>query len=146
MTKVTPPNYFPWLTPYLMVQDVDIAVDFYKKAFGFEVKEVAPDENGVAIHAEVFYKGQVIMMLGREGACETGFSGAAKSPKSTGIISPISLYVYTENVNEFYKHALEHSAKSLGQPEIMFWGDKMCRLQDPDDYIWCFATRVAEHQ
>ena len=46
------------------------------------------------------------------------------------------------DVDSLYEAALKAGAKSLGAPENMFWGDRMCRLQDLDGYIWCFATAI----
>lgn len=135
------PDHAPWVSPYIMVRDVDKSVDFYKKAFHFDVREVAPGEDGTSMHAEMTYKGQLVM-LGKEG----GWGGTSKSPKSSGVESPMTLYVYTDNVDEFYKQALDNKAHGLAQPEDMFWGDRMCKLQDPDDYIWCFATKTGSHK
>jgi len=131
----------PWISSYITVRDVDKAAEFYKKAFHFSVRELAPGEDGTTAHAELTYKDQLVM-LGKEG----GWGATSKSPVSNGVESPISLYVYTENVDEFYKHALDHHAEGLAAPENMFWGDRMCKLKDPDGYVWCFATNAGSHQ
>lgn len=34
----------------------------------------------------------------------------------------------------------------LSEPEDMFWGDRVTRLQDDDGHTWSLATRVAEYQ
>lgn len=134
MTKSLPPEA-SWASPYLTVADVDRAVKFYQEAFNFRVKKLVPGEDGTSWHAEMTYKGQ-LLMCGKEGA----HGSTCKSPRSSGVESPISLYLYCENVDDFYKRALEKGAKSLAEPENMFWGDRMCRLQGPDNYVWCFAT------
>lgn len=128
-----------WLSPYLTVADVTTAVAFYKKVFGFQIKLVVPDENGVDTHAEMYYQGQLIM-CGKEGA----HGSPLKAPLTSGVPSPITLYLYIENVDEFYQKALKQGANGLSAPEDMFWGDRMCRLQDSDAYIWCFATYTGE--
>lgn len=138
MTNPLPPQA-SWLSPYLMVIDVDKAVAFYQQAFGFQLKNLVPGKDEVSMHAELNYQGQLIM-CGREGA----YSPEPKSPRSSGIECPITLYVYTENVDEFYQSALANGAVSVSAPEDMFWGDRMCRLKDPDDYIWSFATYRGE--
>lgn len=138
MTKPFPPEA-SWLSPYLTVTDVTKAVSFYKTVFHFEIKKIVPDQNGVNTHAEMNYQGQFIM-CGKEGA----YGSILKAPITSKVPCPITLYLYTENVDEFYKAALKNGAKSAGAPENMFWGDRMCRLQDPDAYIWCFATYMGE--
>jgi PhnB protein len=128
---MTRPAHFPWVSPYIMASDLASAVAFYQKAFGFTLKEQQPE------HAELYYKDQIIM-LGQEGA----YGSKSKSPKSSGIESPINLYIYVENVDEFHKNAVEFGAKAMGAPENMFWGDRMCRLQCPEGYLWAFALGI----
>lgn len=123
------PPHLPWVSPYIMVSNLETALAFYNKAFGFELKEKTPE------HAEMRYKDQ-ILMFGQEGA----YGSQSKSPRSSGIESPINLYIYVENVDAFHKSAVESGAKSVGDPEDMFWGDRMCRLQCPEGYRWAFAT------
>lgn len=132
-----PQNSHPmsWVSPYLTVTNVDAAVDFYKKAFQFMVSEVKPGEDGVSLHAEMQYKDQLIM-VGKEGA----YGSPLKAPRTSGVESPITLCVYCDDVDQFYKAALSNGAKSISAPEDMFWGDRMCKLQDPDNYTWCFLT------
>lgn len=135
MTQSARPEGYAWLSPYLTVQDADSAMKFYQKAFNFEKKETVLGQDGTTWHAELKYKDQVIM-LGKQGA----YKSTIKSPTSSGVESPITLYLYCEDVDKFHAHAIAHGAVSLGEPEKMFWGDRMCRLKDPDGYVWCFAT------
>src|SRR4029079_17465540 len=122
MSQITSkPNDIPWVSPYIMVKDVDKAVDFYVKAFKFAVKEVAPGEDGHGIHAELTYNNQLIM-LGKQGA----FDGTSLAPASSKVESPITLYAYAENVDEFYKNATANNAEGKMAPEDSFWGDRMC--------------------
>ncbi len=129
------PSHVPWLSPYIIVNDADAAIDFYKKAFGVEVKDAAPDEDGKTVHAELTYQGQ-LFMIGKQGA----YKGKTLSPVNSGVDSPISLYVYCDDVDKFYQHAIANGALGLSAPEDTFWGDRMCRLADIDNYVWCFAT------
>lgn len=126
-----------WVSPHFTAKNVDELIPFYQKAFGFEVLEAAKGPDGTTWHAELRYKDQMIM-IGKSGA----YGGTTKSPLETGIESPMNLYIYCEDVDNFYQHAVKSGAKSLAAPEVMFWGDKMCRLQDPEGYFWCFATHV----
>ena len=115
-------------------------VDFYKKAFGFEVKLLVPGKDDTTWHAELKYKDQ-ILNVGKQGVTEGGAS--FKSPLSSGIESPISMYIYCENVDDFYKHAISQGAEAVTPPQDMPWGDRMCRLRDPEHYMWGFATNIA---
>lgn len=128
---------YPAIIPYLMVKDVDRAIDFYQKAFGFTLpQEPMRDQDGTASHAEMRYNDCVIM-VGKEGA----YGFPHRAPRTSGIPSPISLYVYYPDIDAQYEHAIKNGATSLAAPEDMFWGDRMARLTDPDGYEWSIATQ-----
>lgn len=133
------PKGVPWISPYVIVKDVDQAVQFYEKAFGFERLHLVAGDDGTSWHAEVHYKDHLIM-FGKSGA----YGGKTKAPTDNGVESPINLYLYCEDVDEFYENALKAGAKSLSAPEDTFWHDRMCRLQDPNGYVWCFATYIGD--
>lgn len=128
------PSGASWINPYLRVSDVQIAADFYQQAFGFMVRELAAGPDGALCHGELTYQ-QQLLMIGNYGNDLT-----QASPKVLGVESPMSLYLYCECVDDFYKNAVQAGAISLEAPADTFWGDRMCRLQDPDGYTWAFAT------
>lgn len=125
-----------WISPYLYVKDVDASIDFYKKAFGFEVlRDINKNEEGVSVHCECKYQDEVIML-----GLEKAFGEDILSPSSSGAPCPISLYLYCEDVDTLFERAKKAGATVLGEPEDQFWGDRMCRLKDPNGYLWSFAT------
>ena len=134
------PQNFSWITPNLTVSDPDAAIDFYAKAFGIEKLDTIGDDAGKTIHAELKYKDQTLI-LAKEGMFDDG-SNTLKTPANSGVPSPNILYVYTENVDELYKSALEAGATSKMEPRDMYWGDRMCQLLDIDGHTWCFATSI----
>lgn len=128
----------PSLIPCLTVKDASKSIDFYEKAFSFQVlTDPTKDEKGKIVHVEMGY-GNAIIMFSPEGA----WGSTAKAPSTLGITCPaITFYVYTQNVDTFYLHATQNGAKSVEEPVDTFWGDRHCRLKDPDGYIWSFATK-----
>lgn len=84
MTDPRPANV-PWLTPYLAVRNARAAIDFFKAAFGFELRDVH-DEDGAIMHVEMTYRGQLIVMFAPEGA----FGSTALTPKSANTTAPQS--------------------------------------------------------
>lgn len=129
------PENLPLVSPYVVVQDVDKALKFYEGAFGFKKLSAVPGDDGITVHAEVDYEGQHLM-FGRAGA----YGGKSESPVKSRVDSPISLYVYCKDVDSFHQKAVSAGAVSVSAPEDSFWGDRMCRVQDPDGYVWAFAT------
>lgn len=130
------PPHTPWLSPWLAVQDADRAVAFYEKAFGLELRSCY-DDVGVMQHAELGYRGELLFMLAPEGTC-----GLDQAPASGGFTAPQRFYVYVDDVDAFHARAMAAGAKCITAPEDAFWGDRICVLEDPDGYRWCFARFV----
>lgn len=137
MSAAVKPENFPWLSPYLIVEDIKRSADFYTNAFKFEIKDTSPPINDESQHAEFSYKDQVIM-LGKQGA----FGGSSKTPKNAGIEPGFNLYLYVENVDDFFKHAVASGATPIMEPNDVFWGDRMCSVKDLDGHHWAFATHI----
>lgn len=140
MSKQPKPASSPWLTPYLIVRDPRASLEFCHKAFGFEPGMSMPDPSGAVVHADMSYRGETVAMFGKERA----WGGTAESPVTSGVESPVGLYVYCEDVDALFAQARQAGATVVGEPEDMFWGDRVAQLRDPDGHSWSFATRVGE--
>lgn len=141
MSKRSPrPAGSPWLSPYLTVRDADQASDFYQRAFGFEKQFAMPGPDGRSGHVQMAFKDAHIM-FGPE--CAQG-QNPSKAPASTGVAPPVGMYVYCDDVDALYARATAAGAKGDMPPQDMFWGDRMCRLLDPDGHSWSFATNVGD--
>ncbi|MXN78836.1 VOC family protein [Burkholderia sp. 4701] len=131
------PADVPWLTPYLAVRNARTTIDFFKAAFGFELRDML-DEDGAIMHVEMVYRGQLIVMFAPEGA----FGSTARTPKSAGATAPQSFYLYVDDVDATWQRALDAGAKSLSAPQNQFWGDRFAQIEDLDGYRWALARRL----
>ncbi|KWI98371.1 glyoxalase [Burkholderia ubonensis] len=131
------PADVPWLTPYLAVRNAHVSIDFFKAAFGFELRDVL-DEDGAIMHVEMVYRGQLIVMFAPEGA----FGSTARTPRSAGATAPQSFYLYVDDVDATWQRALDAGAKSLSAPQDQFWGDRFAQVEDLDGYRWALARRL----
>lgn len=61
------------------------------------------------------------------------------SPNTIGG-SPVSMYVYVEDVDELFNKAVSAGAKVLDPVKDQFWGDRHGRLEDPFGHLWSIAT------
>ncbi len=129
-----------WLTPILIVRDIDKEISFCQRAFGLEKGMTMPDKTGKTVHGELKYENETIVMLGREGA----MGCPVKSPATTKTDCPIGLYVYCPNVDELYKRAKAAGATVVSEPKDQFWGDRTVSFKDPEGYGWMFATNIGE--
>ena len=121
----------------LTVTDMNAAINFYQKAFGFTKRVVMKGPDGKPMHAELKLR-DTVLMLGPECA-ERG----ARSAKTLGG-SPITLYLLTENVDKAVAKAVKAGGNPMGPVGDMFWGDRCGIVVDPDGYSWMVATHVAE--
>ncbi len=131
------PEGMGWVNAYIIVKDLKKSIEFYEKAFGFETRLTLPDEKGNFMHAEMTHKNTVIMM-GTENLEQN-----SKSPKSLGG-SPVSMFLYVDNVDEFFEKAKTAGASPHCEPTDQFWGDRMCHMECPEGHQWAFATNVAD--
>jgi len=135
-----PPTANP-LTPYLTVSGADVALAFYERAFGFKRGEFAmKDDKGETVHGELYYHGRSVAMVAPEGA----WGGTSRTPKHSGISLPLNFYVYCQDVDALAASARSAGATILRPPEDMFWGDRTAMIEDPDGYLWMFATKKGE--
>ena len=136
MTKPIPDGYNS-VTPYLVVDDAQRAIEFYAQAFGAEEKFRLPmGENRIG-HAEIKI-GDSFVMLADEFP-EMNHLG----PNSRG--GPTSsIVLYVEDVDSSFKKALDAGAKEQRPVENQFWGDRMGTLTDPFGHQWSLATHVED--
>ena len=136
MTKPIPDGYNS-VTPYLVVDDAERAIEFYTQAFGAEEKFRLPmGENRIG-HAEIKI-GDSFVMLADEFP-EMNHLG----PNSRG--GPTSsIVLYVEDVDSSFKKALDAGAKEQRPVENQFWGDRMGTLTDPFGHQWSLATHVED--
>ncbi len=139
MTRPYKPQNIPGLMPYIIVKDIDKALTFYQQAFQFTLSSEPMKQNDQIMHAELkILEAQI--MIAPEGA----WGSVKQSPSSSGVSCPIGLYIYVEDVEQFFIHAKTQGAKVVNAPDVAFWGDKTCCLQDSEGYDWTFATNVAD--
>ena len=127
------PAGYHTMTPMLSVRDAARAIEFYKKAFNAQqlVRMDSPD--GKIMHAELQI-GNSIFMLGEENPQMN-----CLSPQSLNG-TPISLYLYVENVDSAFNQAVKAGAKVEMPVGDMFWGDRFGQVSDPFGHRWSLAT------
>jgi PhnB protein len=132
------PQGFTSVTPFFVFKDCRKAIEFYKQAFGAQEKFAMPGPDGKGVmHAELVI-GNSILMMGDEHP-----EMSCKSAETMGG-SPISFYVYVENVDQAFRRALEAGAKSQMDVADMFWGDRTGTVQDLFGYNWTLATHIKD--
>lgn len=127
-----PPGHHT-VSPYLAIKDAAKALEFYKTAFRAteSYKLMMPD--GRLGHAEIRLGDSVIMLS--DEFPEYG----GKAPQTLGG-SPVSIHLYVEDVDGFFKRALAAGAKERKPVMDQFYGDRSGQLEDPFGHLWWVAT------
>ena len=132
-----PPEDIPRITPYLVYRNVDAALDWLERAFGFKTRFSMPKPDGSLMYAEMgFFDG--IIMIGPPNPEER-----AMSPADLGGVHQ-SLYVYVDDVKAHCEHARASGASILMEPEEMFWGDLIYATADLEGHQWSFAQHIRD--
>lgn len=132
---------YAWVTPTLIFKNLDKAVQFYTKAFGFNEDFNVKDKTGNSTMVKMSYNDSTFMFSSKE---DMGVDKQIKTPKESGQRSPISLYMYCEDVDATFERAIKNGAKKVSNPEDMFWGDRMATVEDPEGYLWMIAKQVSD--
>jgi PhnB protein len=133
IVKEIPEGYHS-INPYLVVRNAQKAIEFYTRAFGAEERVRLQSSDGKSImHAELRI-GDSVFMLTEESAMMK-----CQSPESIGG-SPLSLYVYVEDVDKIFNQAISAGSKVLDPVSDKFYGDRSGYLKDPFGHLWSIAT------
>ena len=130
------PEGYHSVTPYIVVDDAEAALDFYKRAFGAEEVLRLPMGDRIG-HAEIRI-GDSHVMLADE------FPEMDKlGPKSRGGPTA-SLMVYLEDVDAAFARALDAGATQERAVEDQFYGDRSGSLVDPFGHVWMLSTHIED--
>ena len=127
------------VTPGLVHREAKKAIEFYKKAFGAEVKSNMTMPDGRVMHAEIRI-GDSTIFLSDE------FPEMApdhKSPQTAGCVTGTT-FLYVPDVDAVFKKAVEAGAKAIMPPSDMFWGDRFGKIADPFGHHWGIATHTED--
>jgi PhnB protein len=131
------PDGYPRVSPYLVVDGAQKAIDFYTSVLGATERMRMPGPDGRIGHAELQFGDSVVML-----ADEFPDMGA-KAPGAYGG-SPVSIMVYVEDVDATFGKATEAGATAVRPPENQFYGDRSATFDDPFGHRWTVNTHVED--
>jgi PhnB protein len=122
------------VTPYLLYEDGDAAIEFATNAFGFrEVNRATGGAGG--LHAELeIASGRGRIYLGQP---PSGFL----NPANVGRTSQV--YVLVDDVDAHYERAKSAGAKIIEEPNDLPFGHRRYGCVDPQGHEWYFAQPIA---
>ncbi|HET7343739.1 MAG TPA: VOC family protein [Methylomirabilota bacterium] len=137
MTVKKIPDGHNTVSPYLIVDGAERALEFYRRAFGAIERFRHQAPNGKIGHAEIRIGDTVVML-----ADEFPDHGAFAPRKFGG--SPVSLHLYVENVDAVAAQAVAAGATVKRPVADQFYGDRMGTLEDPFGHTWHVTTHIED--
>jgi uncharacterized glyoxalase superfamily protein PhnB len=121
------------VTPYLLYEDGEAAIEFLIRAFGFREVERATGGAG-GLHAELEAPGGGRIYLGQP-------PGGFRNPADVGATS--QTYVIVEDADAHCDRARAAGATITDEPSDLPFGHRRYECVDPQGHVWSFAHVLA---
>ena len=121
----------PQIIPYLFYSDVPAALDFLRRAFGFE-EEMRTGTPSGGMHGEASFQGQLVMM--GQGAHERSL----RTPRAASAAT-MGVFVYLDDVDKHCAAAKAAGAEIVHPPKDVEYGRTYSAL-DPEGHPWFFTS------
>lgn len=127
MAKKFIPEGYPQISPYLIVDEPAVLIQFIVDVFGGKETRRHEDDKGRIAHAEMRI-GDAVVMLG---------GATAQWPAATA-----AMYLYVEDTDAAYQRGLAAGATSLQEPADQFYGDRSAGIKDRFGNQWFIGTHI----
>ena len=124
--------------PAMNYKNANAAVDFLKKAFGFNEHFVYRDENNNVHHAELSL-GNAMVMLGPQRP-ESDFGKMTATPVEVNGVNTQTVYIIIDEIDAHYKNAKANGAEIIMDIKDEDYGGRGYSCKDPEGYIWSFGS------
>jgi uncharacterized glyoxalase superfamily protein PhnB len=115
------------VVPYLALDGAMKAVEFYQRAFGADVAAIhPPDDKGRTMHVHLYINGGSLMLSD----VYPEYGHPLRAPQG------FSLTLHVEDIDAWWKRAVEAGAEVVTPVAEMFWGARFGVLRDPFGFDW----------
>lgn len=117
---------------YLIINDVQELINFLEDIFHAEVQSFHKRDDGSIMHTEIRIGDSIIM---------------AGEPTDNFDLMPASIFIYVEDCDATYTHALNYGCESIMPPETMKDAqERYGGVQDKNGNIWWISTHISTIQ
>jgi PhnB protein len=125
----------PTIAPYLLYEDVEAALDFLSRAFGFEETLRYTGPEGYVNHAE--------MRIG-DGVIYMGDPGEDyRNPAHVGARTQM-VCVTVDDVDATFERARAAGAEISEEPTDQDYGERRFMARDPEGHAWSIAQPIGD--
>ena len=128
------------IIPSLSYKKAREAIKWLCEAFDFKEDTVYETEDGEVAHAQLTYKGNMIMLGSSDSGSE--FSRLVKHPTEIGGFVTQSSYIIIDDneIEAHYEKAKSTGAEILLELKSEDYGGKNYTCKDPEGHIWNFGS------
>jgi PhnB protein len=131
------PEGYTSITPYLIIDGAEQAIDYYTRVFGAKELMRFGGPDGAIGHAELQIGDSRIMLADEQP--QMGY----RSPKAANG-TPVSLMLYVADVDRVFARAVAEGGRAHQDVKNQFYGDRSGTLIDPFGHVWTIATHVED--
>ena len=122
------------IVPVLIYDDVDKAIEWFCRVFGFTERLRAPGAGGRITHAQLSIGNGDVMI---------GASGVEFRPPHGEVVSQYVL-VHVEEVDQHFEQAKKLGARIVHPPADMPFGERVYTAEDLAGHRWTFSESIAD--
>jgi uncharacterized glyoxalase superfamily protein PhnB len=126
-TKTSTPTVFPGL----QYRDAEAAMEWLERTLGCERREVHKDDDGNVAHAELSFRGAIVML---------STAGVGREPFRSLPAGGRLVYIALDEVEELYDRAREAGAELALEITDTDYGSRDFTIRDPEGNLWAFGT------
>ena len=126
------------ITPYLLYNDVDAALGFLNRAFGFEEVVRFTADDGHINHAEARL-GDSRVYLGDPGSHGTEY----RNPAQQGGATVLVIVDGVDDVDALCERARDAGADIIEEPADQHYGERRFAAVDPEGHRWFFSRPLS---
>ncbi len=125
------------IIPCLRYRDAHAAIAWLCKAFGFEKHAVYDDDQGGVAHAQLTYRGGMLML---GSVREDGFGAQMVQPEQIGGRETQCAYVVVNDCKAHYDRAKAAGAHIVDDYAEKDYGGAGYSCRDPEGHLWSFGS------
>ena len=123
--------------PTLRYRDAPAAVEWLKRAFGFETRLLVPGDDGSITHAQLVADGVMIMI----GSARDDVFGRHQQPPATSQAACTqSPYIVVDDPDAHYARAVAAGAGVVVDIADQDYGGRVYSCRDPEGHLWNFGS------
>ena len=126
-TTTSTPTFYPGL----QFRDADAGMEWLEQVLGCKRREDQRDDNGNVVHAELDFRGAVVML---------GSAGVGREPFRSLPAGGRLVYCALDEVDSLYERACAAGADIAVEIMNTDYGSRDFTLRDPEGNLWAFGT------